>query len=54
MKPLPTFRGYTVDRQLCEFRKLVYGQVPEFVPVESAKGQRLLQAMRRERARQRC
>ena len=53
MKRLPTFRGYTVDRRLCEFRKLVSGQMPEFIPFESAKGQRLLRAMRRERAQQR-
>ncbi len=53
MKRLPTFRGYTVDRRLSEFRKLVYGQMPEFIPFESPKGQRLLRALRRERARQR-
>ena len=54
MKRLPTFRGYTVDRRLCEFRKLVVGQQPEFVPFESAKGRQLLRAMRRKRARQRA
>ena len=53
MKRLPTFRGYTVDRRLSEFRKLVYGRLPEFIPFESPKGQRLLRAMGRERERQR-
>jgi hypothetical protein len=53
MKRLPTFRGYTVDRRLCEFRKLIYGQTLGFIPFESAKGQKLLRAMQRERARQR-
>ncbi len=53
MTRLPTFRGYTVDRRLGEFRKVAYGEAAEFVPFESAKGQRLLRAMRRERERQR-
>ena len=53
MKRLPTFRGYTVDRRLGEFRKFEYSEAAEFVPFESPKGQRLLRAMRRERAHQR-
>ena len=51
MKALATFRGYTVDRRLCEFRKLEDGHTMEFVPFESAKGQRLLRAMCRARQR---
>ena len=53
MKALPIFRGYTVDRSLSEFRKVIAGETAEFVPFESPKGQRLLRAMRRERAHQR-
>jgi hypothetical protein len=52
MKRLPTYRGYTVDRRLCEFRKGAFGPRPEFVPFESVKGQGLLRAMRRERIRE--
>ena len=53
MNRLTTFRGYTVDRRLGEFRKLVAGQQPEFIPFASTKGQRLLRALRREGARHR-
>ena len=39
---LPKFRGYTVYNRLREFRKIEYGQLPEFIPFESPKGRRLL------------
>lgn len=39
---LPTFRGYTVDLRLREFRKLAYGQQPEFIPFASEQGSKLL------------
>ncbi len=44
MRKLPTFRGYTLDDRLGEFRKMKLGEVPEFVPFSSEKGQRLLAA----------
>ena len=46
MRRLPTFEGYTVDARLREFRKAVYGEVLEFVPFASPKGQVLLRALR--------
>ena len=39
---LPTFKGYTVDMRLKEFRKAVWGKEIEFLSFESAKGKRLL------------
>src|SRR5690348_9560982 len=48
MGALPTFRGYTVDYRLREFRRMVYGERPLFIPFDSPKGERLLAAMRRE------
>lgn len=39
---LPIFRGYTVDERLQEFRKMIYGKKPEFIPFSSEKGQILL------------
>ena len=39
---LPTFKGYTVDMRLREFRKVVWGEEIEFLSFESAKGKRLL------------
>jgi hypothetical protein len=39
---LPTFKGWTVDYSLRQFRKLIYGKKVEFVPFDSPKGQRLL------------
>ncbi len=41
---LPEFRGYTVDERLREFRKIKYGELPEFIPFDSNQGQRLLAA----------
>jgi hypothetical protein len=42
---LPIFKGYTVDERLQEFRKMIYGKKPEFIPFASKKGQRLLGEM---------
>ena len=42
MIELPTFKGYTVDERLREFRKIEMNKMPEWVPFESAKGRRLL------------
>src|SRR5437870_4155309 len=48
MRKLPVFVGYTVDFKLQEFRKLEYNSVPEFISFNSAKGRRLLKALRKE------
>ena len=42
MKVLPTFKGYTVDFRLKEFRHVVYGEPMEFVTFDSPKGKKLL------------
>ena len=39
---LPTFKGYTVDMRLSEFRKISLNQLPEFIPFTSDKGAKLL------------
>lgn len=46
VKELPKFRGYTVDERLREFRKINFGEEPEFIPFDSPKGQELLSEMR--------
>ncbi len=49
MRVLPTFRGYTLDVRLRQFRKVTWKPAPklEFVEFNSPKGQRLLEAYRR-------
>ena len=42
MRKLPTFKGYTVDLKLKEFRKAIYGKALEFLPFDSEKGQKLI------------
>jgi hypothetical protein len=42
MNPLPVFEGWTVDVHLREFRRAEVGQVPEFIPFASPRGQELL------------
>lgn len=42
---LPTFKGYTVDVRLQQFRKAKFPAPIEFVPFDSPKGKRLLAAM---------
>ncbi len=39
---LPTFRGYTVDIRLREFRKCVLGKPLEFIDFDSVEGDHLL------------
>jgi hypothetical protein len=39
---LPTFKGYTIDVRLREFRKAIYGEKLEFISFESPKGRKLL------------
>lgn len=47
MNQLSTFKGYTVDYRLKEFRKVIHGDNPsiKFVPFDTAKGQELLEEM---------
>jgi hypothetical protein len=39
---LPTFKGYTVDMRLREFRKVTSGEKIEFIPFDSPDGKELL------------
>lgn len=43
---LPTFRGYTVDKRLKQFRKVIRGCQIEFIDFDSEKGKKLLAEMR--------
>src|SRR5436309_9331212 len=45
IRKLKTFRGYTVDLRLQQFRKIPYGKLPEFIEFTSTKGQKLLAQM---------
>src|SRR5687768_12843181 len=38
---LPTFKGYTVDMRLREFRKATLGEKIEFIPFNSPEGKKL-------------
>jgi hypothetical protein len=38
---LPTFKGYTVDMRLREFRKVTSGEKLEFIPFNSPEGKKL-------------
>lgn len=42
---LKTFRGYTIDFRLQQFRKVKYGRVFEFIDFESSQGVKLLAKM---------
>ena len=52
---LPTFRGYTIDQRLSEFRKVTWtlrGKPRiQFVPFSSRKGRKLLREMAAMRGR---
>jgi hypothetical protein len=37
------FKGYIVDEQLREFRSIESGEMPEFIPFDSPKGQDMLE-----------
>jgi hypothetical protein len=43
---LPTFKGYTVDLKLKEFRKAIPDVVLEFIPFDSPEGKKLLAEMK--------
>ena len=45
---LPTYKGYTVDERLKEFRVTVYGKKLEFISFDSRKGQKILTGYRKE------
>ena len=42
---LPTFKGYTVDLKLKEFRKAIPEVILEFIPFDSPKGEKLLKEL---------
>jgi len=42
VRELPSFKGYTVDEKLREFRKAEFGKALEFIPFDSPKGRELL------------
>ena len=46
IRVLPTFKGYTVDLRLQEFRKVPLNKLPEFVSFLSDKGARLFYEFR--------
>lgn len=48
VKELRVFKGYIVDERLREFRVMNYGEMPEFIPFDSPKGQELLSDMEAE------
>ncbi len=48
MRMLPTFKGYTVDFRLRQFRKAEYGKALEFIDFDSEEGQRLLDGLEAE------
>ena len=45
VRKLKSFKGYTVDLRLQEFRKTISGKKLEFVPFNSPKGEKLLAQM---------
>ena len=44
-----TYKGqvFTVDWRLREFRHLIYGETPEYVPFQSKRGRELMRAFKR-------
>ena len=42
-RELPAFKGYTVDIRLKQFRKMTFGQMPEFIEFDSPKGKPILE-----------
>jgi hypothetical protein len=48
-KKLKTFeqegKAWTIDPRLREFRHLVFGEMPEFVPFDSERGEELMEAI---------
>jgi hypothetical protein len=43
---LPTFKGYTVDLRLREFRRAIPDVVLDFVPFDSPEGKKLLNELK--------
>jgi hypothetical protein len=43
---LPTFKGYTVDMRLKEFRRAIPDVTLEFIPFNSPEGQKLLEELK--------
>ncbi len=50
VRKLPTFeyqgKNWTMDERLGEFRHLVYGELPQFIPFDNDLGSKLLRAYR--------
>ncbi len=42
---LPTYRGYTIDKRLRQFRKVIHGCRIEFIEFDSEEGRKLLKEM---------
>jgi hypothetical protein len=45
LRILKTFKGYTVDLRLQQFRKMEFGKLPQFIEFASPKGKKLLTQM---------
>jgi hypothetical protein len=45
IRRLPTFKGYTIDVRLKEFRKVEWDRLPEFIAFESELGRKILAEM---------
>ena len=43
---LPTFKGYTVDMRLREFRRAIPDVTLEFIPFNSPEGEKLLEELK--------
>jgi hypothetical protein len=43
---LPTFKGYTVDIKLKEFRRAIPDVTLEFIPFNSPKGEKMLEELK--------
>ena len=48
VRKLPTFKGYTVDVRLREFRKFETGHLPEFIAFDSDQGRELIEELKKE------
>ena len=47
VRKLPTFKGYTVDMRLREFRKFEPGHLPEFIAFDSDHGRELIEELKK-------
>ena len=47
LRKLPTFKGYTVDERLREFRKFEPGQLGEFIAFDSDQGRKLIKELKK-------